>query len=825
MRNRLVLQLCLFFLCLPTLLHAQKNTGNNTLVKGIIADASTNETIPYATIRVFQETKPEKVYKALATDENGNFKINIEQGGNYILVVEYIGKNKTEKKFTADNSKALDLGTILLADDNKLLSEVVVTAQKPLVKVDLDKITYSIEDDPEATTSTALDMLKKVPMITVDGEDNIQLKGSSGYKIYVNGKPSTMITSNPKDVLKSMPASSIKNIEVITDPGAKYDAEGLAGIINIITQKQSSMGGYNATVNSRVDTRGGYGMGAFLTAKVGKFGFSGNYNYYSYRQPWNTSKSFTENKEDSKYKYLNQTGRNKNKGNGQYGSGEISYEIDTLNLVTVGFNRYHGTSKNDQDMSVLYQSTSFENTMQYDQYTKGKSTYGSTDLSADYQRSSAKVKDRLYTASYRLSLSPNDWSSDNRRTGILKTSDLLNNQYSDGSSNEHTFQLDFTTPFAKIHTLEAGAKYIIRLNKSNSGYQFKDQEADDWTIQSSDLDHFKHQQDIIAAYLGYNVKLNKFGFKVGGRYEYTDVKVKYSLAPTNNFGSNYSNLIPSATVSYQLKPTQNFRLGYNMRILRPGIYQLNPFSNTTDSTNISVGNPKLDAVKSHSISLNYSFFNPKLNINANLSYDFANNNIEDITTSQNGIRKTTYENIGKNKNLALNTYISWAPTSKLKIINNTSATYIDIKANNQDNLSNSGFSIQSYMNIAYTLPAKFRLNGFVAARTKQITLQSEGYAGYFYGMSVSKDLLKDKLSLTLSAQNFMTKNLVFKNETKTPTMHMRTEDKYKFMRVGISVSYKFGEMKEQIKKAKRTITNDDVMSGGQQGQQGGGQGG
>ena len=255
--------------------------------------------------------------------------------------IQYLGKDPLSRSFTIKNENLLDFGKVLLKNSKTTLSEVVVSAQRPLVKVDLDKITYSLEDDPDSKTSTLMDMLKKVPMITVDAEDKIELKGSSSYKIYMDGKPSSMLANNPKDILKSMPASSIKNIEVITDPGPKYDAEGLAGIINIITNKQSSLGGYTATVNSRVDTRGGYGLGAFLTMKKGKIGFTGNYNYYNYKSPWaDGAHSSRENFQSENRRFMESSGRSKFTGDGQYGGGELSYEIDTLNLINIGFDKY-----------------------------------------------------------------------------------------------------------------------------------------------------------------------------------------------------------------------------------------------------------------------------------------------------------------------------------------------------------------------------------------------------------------------------------------------------------------------------------------------------
>ena len=253
---------------ISVLSYAQPASMVNVLIKGQVVDSLTNETIPYATVR-FAEKSDSTLLKAFATDDNGKFQFSINKAGEYVLSVEYLGKNPIEKNIIIDEQKALDLGKILMTDNSQLLSEVVVSAQKPLVQVDLDKIVYSMESDPEAKTSNLLEMLKKVPLVTVDGNENVQLKGSSNFKIYLNGKPSNMIMRSPKDVLRSMPANTVKDIQVITDPGAKYDAEGVTGIINIITQTNTSMGGYTATLNGRANSRG-FGGGVYLSMKYGK---------------------------------------------------------------------------------------------------------------------------------------------------------------------------------------------------------------------------------------------------------------------------------------------------------------------------------------------------------------------------------------------------------------------------------------------------------------------------------------------------------------------------------------------------------------------------
>lgn len=798
----------IFFLLIPVCGYAQ----TSVVVKGQVIDALTKETVPYATIRISEKSLPDLVQKAVPTDNDGKFSFSMTKKGEYLMEIQFVGKLSTTKDFIIGNEKVLDLGMIEMKDDDRVLKEVVVTSQKPLVKVDLDKITYSMEDDPESKTSTALDMLRKVPMITVDGEDNIQLKGSASYKIYINGKPSTMVSSNPKDVLKSMPASTIKDIEVITDPGAKYDAEGLAGIINIITQKQTSMGGYTASVNSRVDTRGGYGAGGYLSLKVGKIGFTGNYNYYNFRSPKGTSRSFRDDFNEPNRKYLYQDGTSKYKGNGQYGSGELSYEIDTLNLINIGFNRYHGSGKNTTTGNTRMLDINNQTKYEYNRWSETDNTYGSTGINVDYQRTFSKVKDRLLTASYRYDYSPNDWSSENTIEKVLNFADDRNNQFSDGSMKEHTFQVDYTTPIAKIHTLETGVKYIIRLNESNSGYEFLDSD-NNWVPRYSPNDKFKHEQDILSAYAGYNVKIKKFGFKTGLRYESTNLKAKYPLNHEQDFKTDYSNLVPSATVTYQLKPMQNIRLGYNMRISRPGIWQLNPFVNSTDTNYISVGNPNLDAVKSHAINLNYSLFNPKLSFNSSLTYSFVNNDIENITEVVDGVSKSTYQNIGENKKIALFTYLNWTPTSKLRITANLSGSYVDIKANDDRNLSNHGFEGRLHGGIQYTMPKSFRLNVYGGTSSPSINLQGKWPSFTYHSFSLSKSFMSDKLNTSLSVSNPFRNNATFRSSQSTDTYYYRAENIRSTRFVSFSVSFRFGEMKAQIKKAQRGINNDDSMGG------------
>lgn len=278
MKHRLLL-LLLFVFTASVAGWAQKSVAPSYTIKGVLLDSLTQEGEPYATIRITKKNAPEKALKMAVTGANGKFqeKLNVP-AGDYVISISSIGKAPVVKEFTLKSStKVVDLGTMLSAEANNELKGVEVVAQKPLVKVDVDKIEYNIEDDPDSKSNSILEMLRKVPLVTVDGEDNIQVNGSSSFKVHVNGKPNNMMSNNPKEVLKSMPANSIKYIEVITSPGAKYDAEGVGGILNIVTVG-SGFEGYTATFRGSANNNGA-GTGAYAMVKQGKLTLSANYNF------------------------------------------------------------------------------------------------------------------------------------------------------------------------------------------------------------------------------------------------------------------------------------------------------------------------------------------------------------------------------------------------------------------------------------------------------------------------------------------------------------------------------------------------------------------
>lgn len=827
----------LWMLMISGLVAAQNTANTSFQVKGILLDSLTQEGEPYATIKIVKKEAPAKALKMLVTDMKGQFQEKVPGTGNFVMTITSVGRTPIVKDFSVKaGEKLVDFGTLYIVDASNELGQVEIVAQKPLVKADIDKIEYNVQDDPDAQSNSVLEMLRKVPLVTVDGEDNIQVNGSSSFKVYVNGKPNNMMSNNPTEVLKSMPANSIKHIEVITNPGPKYDAEGVGGILNIVTVG-SGLEGYTATFSANVSNRGA-GGGAFGTIKSGKLTVSARYNYNYNDQPRNyssgsqhvTSEAVTENSSNLDY-----DGSNKGHGSFQSGSMEASYEIDTLRLVTMSFGLWGGGNKSNG--STDYIATFPENInaapiYSYSAFNRSKSSWYSIDGGIDYQRL-FKVKDRMLTFSYKINTRPQtsdsytEYEIDNGYNPDW--ADYLNrlkNQHNDGEQNttEHTFQADYTTPIGKLHTLEAGAKYILR-NNSSEDDRFDADDTGKYEYNKDQSSHYKHLNDIIAAYLGYGLKVKRLSGRLGLRYEHTIQDVKYLVGRGEDFTKNFDDVVPSASIGYKLTDMSNLRLGYNMRIYRPGIWSLNPYLNDTDPSYISQGNPKLDSEKSHAFNLSYSNFTQKFNINISARYSFTNNSIENVTrlmpdTEIEGLKNptgkdvlySTYANIGKTRYASVNGYVNWNATPRTRIYMNMSGNYSYLEGS--EGMRNDGWSLFAYGGAQQTLPHDWRISLNVFGQTPWIMLQGKGSSFFDYGLSVNKSFLDKRLTLSAFASNFFKKYMNQSSTTEGSGFVRESNYKYSRQRFGVSVSYRIGELKASVKKAARTISNDDVKSGG-----------
>ena len=808
------LMLCTLLLCLfaATTIRAQIQ-GGSYVVKGVLIDSLLNESEPYATIRITRKQAPENPVKLAVTNEKGQFNEKLTEAGHYLIQLSSVGKQTVTREFTLDGSqKVADLGTLYTAEATEMLKGVEVVAQKPLVKAEIDKIAYSIEDDPDSKTNTTLEMLRKVPLVSVDGEDNIQVNGSSNFKVHVNGKPNTLMSNNPKEVLRSLPANSVKSIEVITEPGAKYDAEGIGGILNIITT-DTRMQGYNVTLGANASNMGVSGY-AYGTVQVGKLTLSGNYSYNHQNMPKGKHSSGREDFTSTDFRHLSQQGLSDSKGNFQFGNIEGSYEIDTLNLVTFSANLFGGNFNTHNHSFAHMDNSDYEEQYSYLTRNHSKNKFSQVGINFDYQHS-FKKKGEYLTLSYKFNGSPNDNESETRYEDESNVPFQLTDQYfdNDAKTNEHTAQVDYVSPINEVHYIDAGVKYIYRQNKSDSKY-FRENAQGEMEANEDLSSKYEQGQNILAAYADYQLKWKKFGAKAGVRYEHTFMDVEYAYLPERNFNANFDDVVPSVNLSYMLGTTSTLRANYNMRINRPGIWYLNPFRDTSNPTSVSYGNPDLETEKAHNLGLTFSSFSAKFSLNANLTYMFINNGIEAYSFMNNGILENTYGNVGKSQRTRLSLWMNWNPGSKTRISINAGGSYADFKSH-ELSTSNHGFTGDFFGNVQQTLPWDLRFSLYGGGSTPYISLQSKGSSYHYYGVNLSRSFLKDKrLNISLFASSLFNKYLSFKNETVTDTFRSWSENQSPSRRYGISISWRFGELKAQVKKASRSINNDDVKAGG-----------
>jgi hypothetical protein len=792
---------------------AQTAPAPNVTVKGILIDSATRQPMSFVTITL-KDGKTGQAIRAVASKDNGTFIVKAAPDRSYQLALVFIGyKNKTVNVAVGDHDA--DLGKVLMLPTSKGLKEVSIVATKPLVKQEIDRISYDVQADPETKTQNVLDMLRKVPLLTVDASDNIQLKGNSNYKILINGKESSLVAHNPSDVFKSMPASSIQKIEVITTPPAKYDAEGLTGIINIITNKKVDQG-YNASVNMRYNSVYGPGGGVSLNLKEGKFGFSMYSGGSDRRAVQNNSKTSLQTFGNFPSD-LEQSSTGVNTGHFLYTSEQLSYEIDTLNLITATIDANGAKFNNNNSLFSQTFDPSGLLTQSYRQQSLNSNSWNGFDVGFNYQLGFKSSKDRLLTLSYKYSNSPNSID------GNIDVFDRYNygvpslQQLNKTGTREHTFQADYVHPLKKLN-IEGGLKAILRNNFSNFNTGDLDTVTHAYVDNTADDNDFNYKQDIYSFYNTYQLNLDKWAFKGGVRIENTVVHADFVTVNTP-VNQNYTNVIPSISVQRKFKGS-SINFGFTNRIQRPGINQLNPFVDSLNTKFISTGNPNLRPVLNHNFEFNYSKFG-KGYVNIGLSYSFANNTIQNVTKLLDTVTYTTYQNVGSDKNLGANVSINYPITLRLNLNLNSSVSYVFLRGFiNGELYSNEGTQGYAFAYAGYKFGDTWRAGVNGGFYTANVLLQGKSNAYIFSSISASKDFLKKKASLYLSVNNPFTKYNTYHSYTRDVNFYQYSQSQSPFRTINIGFSYRFGKLKSEIKKNQHGIDNDD-LKGGNKGDTGG----
>lgn len=688
--------------------------------------------------------------------------------------------------------------------DDKTLDEVVVFSRRKLISSDGATLTYNVQDDPASGSSTMIEMLRHVPMITVDSQDNIKVNGKTNFKIYINGKEDPMLSGDIKSVLKSMPAATIKKIEVITEPGAKYDAEGTGGIINIITNTKTSVEGYMANIHGAFSNQG-LGGGLYATTKVNKVTASlqGTYfhsalNLYSdseVRQEILSSQSerlqvSNVRQKQNPYEFAN-------------GSLNLSWEPDTLNLFNAGINLSNFSSSPYSEESVVTYDDRMNKTWSYDRNFVHDILSRTLSATASYQHTFGRQGHHLI-----LSYIFDHGKRENE--SVTHTFDVdgveipapwrsNNNNY---NSNKHTLQIDYANPLNEHHLIEAGFKGTWRPEDGASLAGFGPENDAIATDESQSL-RMKQFQDIMAAYLAYTGNYGKWYVNAGLRYEHTHTGIRYRLGGYEDFTSNFGDIVPNGAVTFKFTPASNIRLAYQMRINRPSLEELNPYRNTVTPGQVSYGNPDLKSNRSNSLSISYSNYGGVIGGSVQASYSRTDNAVYSYQfASADNLITTTYANIGHNQSFGLNANAQWNPSASLSVSVYGGTNYNHYYARSPRlTTSNHGWETYAGGDVNYTFPFKMRLSVNGGYGSPSVGLQSDGGSSwYYYGIGLSREFLKDnRLGVQLYAGSFLPSSRTYQSVVVNDDLRISSSTRYSTWTVGLGISYRLGSLQAHVR--------------------------
>ena len=800
--------LCAFFL-LPYVLKAQSTISQYTIV-GQAIDSLRAEPIDYLTV-VLKDNK-DSILVTTFSQQNGSFAFSDLKSSSYSITFFGLGYERKTISVQLDDSsrKKVDLKQVLIAAATNNLAQVSITGSKPLIKQGIDRISYDLEADPESKNNSVLDMMRKVPMLSLDAEDNVQLKGETNIKILINGKPSSMMVRNPKEVLRSMPASTIHKIEVITTPPSKYDAEGLTGIINIITKKNTT-DGYNGAINLyNAAPLGGPGSGSSFSLKRGKLGLTVFGGGGIYNTPHTISEMNRRSFSTFKSDLVQNDSKHKNSHSGYLGT-EFSYDMDSINLLSAEFNMNGSKSRLFSNQhSILKDQAGLVQRYHLENAKNGKGS--GLDLSVNYQLGFKRNKSKLITFSYRF----NEYEYDEYND--LSLSDQFNypqpnyTQANIGSAAENTFQVDFIQTINKVN-IEAGIKGIFRQNASIYQSRAFNEASGAFDLVALQSNEFNNVQHVYAAYNTYQFNLKSWGFKFGLRIEKTMIEADFITTDTK-LHQHQLNLIPALAISKKLENKNSLNMGYTQRIQRPGLYQLNPFVDRSNPNVQISGNPNLRPVMVNSLQIGYSIQGAAF-ININLDYSSFKGLINQVATydSATNMTKIAYQNTGKASMLSSNLSLNYAATKYLSVNVNAKAALARIAgSNNGLPVETEGLMYTISISPGYKFDAGWRVNGNLYIKSKSFTLQRVTNDYVSSSFTLSKELLKNKLTLSTMINNPFSKYRNSLVNLDGPGFEQLGIEKTYFRSYRVSLNYNFGKLQDAIKKNKRGIKNDDVSS-------------
>ncbi|MFA6246859.1 MAG: TonB-dependent receptor [Mucilaginibacter sp.] len=804
-------------------------------ISGTVVDSLTKKPVDYATISIFKSGAKTPINGVL-TDEKGNFRIDNLRAGKYKITVSFIGyPTKTYDPVETTASKPdNNMGTLVISPSAKALKEVQIVGQAPLIENKIDKIVYNAEKDLTAAGGNATDVLQKVPLVSVDMNGNVAIRGDGNVRVLINGKPSGATSASLSDVLKTIPADQIKSIEVVTSPSAKYDAEGSAGIINIIT-KTKNASGISGSVSGGVGTRQNNGN-MNLNYNKNRFNFSANLGgNLTWPQTMTTDFQQTINTGAANQFSHNNTS-SETKRHGARGTLTAGYEFNGFNSINStialndgGFNTngggtYRITDYNDPTKSLEYFG---RNT--------NKNKFSGFDWNIDYTHKFKKEGHEI-TVSGQWSHSIINTDYTNLFTA-KQPSQLASNN---GKNNEYTAQADYTLPISKTLKLEAGGKTIQRRINSVYDIYAVDSLGNNRTLDTENSNLYNYNQNVYAGYSVFTITLPKnYSVLAGFRYENTqitgDPKTPYASGENqqvlNPFSASYNTYVPSLTVQ-KVFGSNTFKLSYSKRITRPSLQVLNPFINRTNIQAQSVGNPNLAPEVSQTVELNFNTFIKSSVLNFSVYYKRTNDLIEGLASPITEIvgdstvtgTRTLQRNAALNNSWGASFFGSINPIKPLTIRGSVNVfTYNPTVYAQYANFINTDaiktqFQYTMFGSAQYLFPKDFIFEAFGFINSPRRTIQGSSPSFGIYAFGVKKQFMNKKASIGFNTVQPFAVNKAFNQNISSPGFTQISKTQFPFQSFGLTFSYSFGKISfsNPQQKKKKGVNNDDQIQGGDQ---------
>lgn len=795
-------------LALPSIVFSQQ--GAKFAVSGKLLDSSSKKAIAYATVNLLDAQR--NSIASTYSNESGVFTINASQPGNFILEISSVGYGLKEVKISlSEAQKAIATGDIFLGIATGNLAEVTVVSRKKIIEQRPGMLVYNAENDLTNKGGTAADVLRKAPVLNVDAQGNVSMRGSSNLKILINGKYSGQMARSPADALNMMPADIIKSVEVITTPSAKYDAEGAAGVINIITKKGRK------NVNGMLEASAS-NMEQMFNPRISLANDKWNFNLAGHLHRFRQKESFTLNREQKENGVtsllLNQESEKDNAA--PHGSADFSivYTPDSVSEISLGSVSWFGKWPDNARLQTAVRLPGGSINEQYTQATDAAMKFLGSDINIAYNR---KFKRPGQEITLLAQYSPSSDKSNYYFSQLDNANSLLYRESNNSKTKnrEWTLQADYIQPLSATgkHTLETGFK-IIQRNVGNDYKVMVSGSQPEQLEQANDRsDYFKYSQDGYAAYAMLKVNLkNNWYAEAGARLEETRLQGNFTMT-ADKFENRFTNFVPTATVSKKINEEQTIGFSYTKRLTRPYIWDLNPNANASDPKNIVSGNPALNPEIAHQAELTYGFNGgADFFLNTALFWKQTDNAIVDFTsTDTDGISFTSKQNLAANKQYGLNFSSFVSLSQKWSINGNVNLNYLNYNSNALQILR-SGWATDVNLNMTFKLPKRYTIQAFGEYDSREVMLQGYESFGYFYSFAVKKELPARKITITASAINPFSQYIRQTVFTESPAFISTLQNRSYQRAFKLTINWEFGGMFQQ--KERKKITNDDVKDQG-----------